>query len=79
MEKLLKHDAKYEWNKECQNFLDILKERMVTASILVFPDCKKIFHVHVDASSIALGVILAQLGEGGTIIQLPLQAKSYHQ
>ena len=38
MEKLLKHDAKNEWNEECQKSLDILKERMVTAPILVFPD-----------------------------------------
>ena len=65
MEKLLKHDAKYEWNEECQKSLHILNKRMVTMPILVFPDWKKIFHVHVDASSIALGVILAQPGEGG--------------
>jgi len=65
MEKLLKHDAKYEWNEECQKSLDILKERMVTTLILLFLDWKKIFHVHVDASSIALGIILAQPGEGG--------------
>ena len=38
---------------------------MVTVPILVFPELKVSFHVHVDASSIALGVILAQLGEGG--------------
>ena len=38
---------------------------MVTAPILVFPNWKVSFHVHVDASSIALGVILAQAGEGG--------------
>ena len=37
MEKLLKHNMKYEWNEECQKSLDILKERMGTASILVFP------------------------------------------
>jgi uncharacterized membrane protein len=65
MEKLLKNDVKYEWNEECQKSLDILKERMVTMSILVFLDWKKTFHVHVDASLIALGVILAQPGEGG--------------
>ena len=37
---------------------------MVTSPILVFLDWTKRFHVHIDASSIALGVILAQLGEG---------------
>jgi hypothetical protein len=33
---------------------------MVTAPILVFPDWEKTFHVHVYASTIALGAILAQ-------------------
>lgn len=37
---------------------------MVTAPILVFPDWKKEFYVHVDASCIALGVVLTQAGEG---------------
>ena len=36
MEKLLNCDAKYEWTKECHKILDILKEKMVTAPILVF-------------------------------------------
>jgi hypothetical protein len=33
---------------------------MVTAPILVFLDWVKTFHVHVDASTIALGAILVQ-------------------
>ena len=55
MEKLLKKDVKFLWNEECQQSLDTLKEKMLTAPILVFPDWTKPFHVHVDASGIALG------------------------
>lgn len=61
----MKQYVKFEWTQECQRSLDILKEKMVTAPILVFPNWKVSFHVHVDASSIALGVILAHPGEGG--------------
>ena len=63
MERKLKKDIKFEWTPECQESLDVLKEKMVTAPILVFPDWNKEFHVHVDASSIALGTVLAQSGE----------------
>lgn len=41
MEKLLKKDIKFCWDEECQSNLDVLKERMVTTSILVFLDWKK--------------------------------------
>jgi hypothetical protein len=42
----------------------MLKQNMVTAPILVFPDWSKEFHIHVNASSIALGDVSAQLGIG---------------
>jgi hypothetical protein len=46
--------------------LDILKQKLVTAPILVFPYWKKEFHVHIDASSIiALGAVLDFPGEEG--------------
>jgi hypothetical protein len=60
MEKLLKKDIKSQWNDECQQILDILKEKMVTTPIMVFPDWSKEFHVHVDASSLSLGEVLTQ-------------------
>jgi hypothetical protein len=44
--------------------LEILKEKMVASPILVFLDWSKEFHVHVDASSISLGEVLTQPGEG---------------
>ena len=64
MEKLLKKDVKFLWNEECQQSLNILKQKMVTTPILVFPDWTKPFHVHVDAFGIALGAVLTQPGEG---------------
>jgi hypothetical protein len=36
-EKLLKKDTKYQWNGDCKQSLDILKENMVIAPILAFP------------------------------------------
>jgi hypothetical protein len=64
MERLLKKYCQFNWTEECQQSFDTLKHKMVVAPILVFPDWSKEFHVHVDASSIALGEVLAQSGEG---------------
>jgi len=58
MEKSLKKDATFCFDEECQHNRDVLKEKIVTVLILVFLDCKKEFHVRVDASCIALGVVL---------------------
>jgi len=64
MEKLLKKGTTFCWDEECHHNLDVLKEKTVIASILVFPDWKKEFHVHVDASCITPGVVLTQASEG---------------
>lgn len=50
--------------EDLQATFEILKETLVTAPILIFPYWNQIFHVHVDASSVALGIVLVQLGEG---------------
>jgi hypothetical protein len=60
MEKLLRNFTKFQWNEDCHHRLDTLKEKMVTTPILVFPYWEKAFHVHVDASSIALRAIMVQ-------------------
>jgi hypothetical protein len=73
MEKLLKKEAKFQWNEECQKGLDTLKQKMVTAPILVFPDWKKEFHLHIDLSSIALGIFLAQSRDGDLDHPISLQ------
>lgn len=60
MEKLLKKDVIFKWDEECQKSLDIPKEKMVIAPILGFLNWNKEFHLHVDASCITLGIVLAQ-------------------
>jgi hypothetical protein len=64
MEKLLKKEAKFQWNEDCQKGLDVLKQKLVIAPILVFPYWQKEFHIHVDTSSITLDELLSQPGEG---------------
>ena len=38
MDKLLKKYVKFHWNEDSQKSLDVLKEKMVSTPILVFPD-----------------------------------------
>jgi hypothetical protein len=64
MEKLLKNEDNFQWNEDCQKGLDTLKQKLVTTPILIFPEWNKEIHVHVDASSIALGALLSQPREG---------------
>ena len=43
----------------------MLKKKLVEAPILKFPNWSVKFHVHIDASGIAIGAILTQPGEDG--------------
>ena len=60
MNQLLKKDKDYQWNDACQNSFEILKDRLIKAPILRYPDFTKPFYVETDASGTGLGVILAQ-------------------
>lgn len=62
MEKLLKRDATYSWNDDCMKSLNVLKEKLTSTPILVFPKQDIEFHVHVDVSCIATRVVLTQEG-----------------
>ena len=64
MEKFLKKYVMVCWDEDCQCSLGVMKEKLVTMPILVFPNWKKEFHVHVDACCVELGAILTQVGEG---------------
>ena len=58
IEKLLRADVPYHWTQECQHSFEILKRKMVEAPTLIFPDWSRKFHVHIDASALAVDAIL---------------------
>lgn len=60
----MKKTEVFEWTSDCDAAFDLLKDKLVSASILTYSDWKVEFHVHIDASGIALGAVLAQPGEG---------------
>ena len=65
LEELLKEDQEYDWTEECDASFDTLKKKSVEAPILRFPNWSVKFHVHIDASGIAIGAILTQHGDDG--------------
>ena len=60
LEELLRADVPYQWTTECQQSFELLKRKLVEAPILKFPDWSRKFHVHIDASALVVGAILAQ-------------------
>ena len=61
---LTRKDVPFRWGEEEQRAFAILKERLVTAPILIFPDFDKPFHLFTDASNEGLGAALMQNVEG---------------
>ena len=53
------------WTEECSKAFDTLKERLVSAEVLAYPDFTLPFEVEVDASGKGLGAVLLQQGLDG--------------
>ena len=62
------------WTEKCEESFEKLKQALITAPILRSPYWTKPFHVHIDASSYAIGCILAQPYEGN--MDLPVSYAS---
>jgi hypothetical protein len=60
---LLKKDETFQWTPKCDKAFEILKEKLITTPIPIFPNWEKEFHVHVDASGISFRAILTQPGD----------------
>jgi len=58
--KLTKKSEKFEWTAEQQNAFETLKEKLMTAPVLKYPDFTEEFIVTTDASAFAIGAVLSQ-------------------
>lgn len=59
--------AKFSWSAEMETALDTLKKAMTSPPVLTFLDFEQAFLVETDASSVAIGAVLAQRKEDGRV------------
>ncbi|GKC79653.1 reverse transcriptase domain-containing protein [Tanacetum coccineum] len=58
--KLLKKDTSFEFNEECHNAFELLKEKLICAHVIVSPNWSLPFELMCDASDFAVRAILGQ-------------------
>lgn len=51
---------KFIWTQECQEAWETIKHKYVEAPIINAPNWEKELHVHMDASKLVIGAMLAQ-------------------
>ena len=55
----------FRWTDQCQQSFDTLRQRLVSAPILAFPDCTREFILDTDASEQGIGAVLSQIHQDG--------------
>ncbi|KAI3732623.1 hypothetical protein L1987_63830 [Smallanthus sonchifolius] len=60
MTRLLEKDASFVFDEECLKAFDFLKEKLISAPILISPDWSLPFELMCDASDYAVGAVLGQ-------------------
>ena len=58
--KLTRKETGFQWSETCQDAFDTLKNKLISAPILVYPEFDKPFLLYTDASDNAIGGVLGQ-------------------
>jgi len=70
--KLLKKNAKYQWEDPQEKQFQLLKEELTKAPILKFPSFKRPFIIRTDASRSGLGGVLLQKKDDDSDMEYPI-------
>jgi len=62
---LTRKNVDYAWTTECQAAFDELEEKLISASVLVYPDFDRSYILEIDASIRGLGAVLSQIHQDG--------------
>ena len=79
LNKLLKKDVKFKWNKERQKMFDLMKKKFQELPVLLMPDPTKPFIAEADASKYALGAVLQQQDTNGDWHPCAYLSKSFSE
>lgn len=63
LNRLLTKHTPFKWTTECQDAFELLKEKLTNTPLLAYPDFRKQFILSCDASGMAIGYILSQIGD----------------
>ena len=66
----------FNWTEECQTRFNNLKQALITAPVLTYPDYSKSFILETDASLKGLGTVLSQRGEDGAVRVIAYESRS---
>ena len=62
---LTKKNCTFVWTTECQKAFESLKEKLISAPVVVYPDFGKPFVLEMDVSIKGLGAVLSQRQSNG--------------
>ncbi|GFW86161.1 retrovirus-related Pol polyprotein from transposon 17.6 [Trichonephila clavipes] len=79
LNKLLKKDKQWEWTAECQTAFELLKNKLITKPVLQLYDPKLPLHVFCDASLKAIGAILKQPDNSGTLHPVSFHSRTLRE
>ena len=72
-------DAEFYWGQFEQTAFDRLKQLLINAPVLAFPNFDQEFILETDASGVGLGVILAQEQQDGTVRPIAYDSRTLQQ